>query len=105
MSTFEIEVGESQGKNDMLTEAEVNRAAFLLNELMGMMRPQGNQISYDAHAVASLLIGIERTEREACAKIVDSKWQEARDTEFDLGFETARKCFAAAIRSRGETKE
>lgn len=39
-------------------------------------------------------------EREACAQTVESKWHEARDTEFDLGFETARKCFAAALRSR-----
>ena len=39
-------------------------------------------------------------EREACASVVEKKWQEARDTDFDLGFETARKCFAAAIPSR-----
>lgn len=42
-------------------------------------------------------------ERSECAKIIEAKWQEARDTEFDLGFETARKCFAAAIRARGQT--
>lgn len=39
-------------------------------------------------------------EREACAIEVETQSQEARDTEFDLGFETARKCFAATIRAR-----
>ena len=42
-------------------------------------------------------------ERSECAKMIEAKWQEARDTEFDLGFETARQCFAAAIRARGQT--
>lgn len=36
-------------------------------------------------------------ERQRCAYIVATKFEEARDTEFDLGFETARKVFAAAI--------
>ena len=30
-------------------------------------------------------------ERERCAKLIESQFTEARDTEFDLGFETARK--------------
>ncbi len=43
---------------------------------------------------------IRADEREACASLVSPQFQEARDTEFDLGFETARKVFAASIRSR-----
>lgn len=43
-----------------------------------------------------------KLEREECASIVETIWQEARDTEFDLGFETARKCFAAALRRQGQ---
>lgn len=38
-----------------------------------------------------------KNERMRCAHIVATKFEEARDTEFDLGFETARKVFAAAI--------
>lgn len=38
-----------------------------------------------------------KEERMRCAHIVATKFEEARDTEFDLGFETARRVFAAAI--------
>lgn len=38
-----------------------------------------------------------KAERMRCAYIVATKFEEARDTEFDLGFETARKVFVAAI--------
>lgn len=38
-----------------------------------------------------------KEERMRCAYVIATEFQEAGDTEFDLGFETARKVFAAAI--------
>lgn len=38
-----------------------------------------------------------KAEQMRCAYVVATTFTEARDTEFDLGFETARKVFAAAI--------
>jgi hypothetical protein len=48
-------------------------------------------------AAAEAIRDLVREERLRCVKIVATKFEEARDTEFDLGFETARKVFAAAI--------
>jgi len=38
-----------------------------------------------------------KNERMRCAHIVATKFEDARDSEFDLGFETARREFVAAI--------
>lgn len=39
-------------------------------------------------------------EREACADLVLKRFETARDTEYDAGFEAARSTFALAIRAR-----
>jgi hypothetical protein len=56
-----------------LTQAEIAKAAFWIEHIMGLMRPAGNTIDVDAHALASALIAIERAEREACAKIAEGE--------------------------------
>jgi hypothetical protein len=50
-----------------------------------------------AQAINAVIRETVETERRRCLTIVATKFQECRDTEFDMGFETARKVFAVAI--------
>ena len=43
-----------------------------------------------------------RSDREATARLIETTFCEARDTEFDRGFEAARKVFAALARRERE---
>ena len=49
-----------------LTQSEVDRAAFWIDHLMSLLRPDGDSILFDAHAVASFLIAIERGGIDRC---------------------------------------
>lgn len=61
----------------------------------------GYLIPRDCHAMlATHIDNLVRAERERCVRIITTQFVEARDTDFDLGFETARKVFSAAIRNR-----
>ena len=74
--------------------------AVRLVEALDAARRSG-RVVHEHELTAAAFDDAVDAEREACAKVIESKFQEARDTEFDLGFETARKVFAAAIRARG----
>jgi len=47
-----------------LTKGEVDRAAFWIDHLLTLIKPDGDSISFDAHALASFLVAIERGGRQ-----------------------------------------
>lgn len=67
------------------------------------LRRCGHDVSEFARHIEATIDDVAMSERgaerEACAYAIERKFQEARDTEFDLGFETARKVFAAMVRN------
>lgn len=55
------------------------------------------------HAAIELAADAVKAEREACARLAEHVWFDARDTEWDGGVECAKGKIAAAIRARGKT--
>lgn len=49
-----------------LTQAEADRAAFWIEHLLSMLQLDGDSIVFDAHALASFLIAIERGGIDRC---------------------------------------